>query len=287
MVSVANTLNGFAFGSLLFLVASGLTITFGLMRTINLAHGAFYLIGGYLAFDLYGRTDNYWLSLGIAVVVTAVIGMLVERLLLHRLINQELPQIILTVGVALIAGDLLLTTYGGNPISPPTPAGLQGSINFSESFVFPKFRIFLIVLALALAAAIMAFLRFSSVGAKVRAAVDDQEIARTVGIPVPLIFLLVFGAGTGLAAFAGVWGGALTSLSPETGFDILLLAFVVVVVGGLGSVPGALIAAFAVGLLDQYGKVLFPEWALFTIYAPVALFLAFRPTGLMGKVETR
>ncbi|SDX80237.1 branched-chain amino acid transport system permease protein [Modestobacter sp. DSM 44400] len=287
MVWLSNVLNGLAFGSLLFLVASGLTITFGLMRTINLAHGAFYLVGGYLAFDLYVRTGSYWLSLVVAVVVTAVIGMLVERLLLHRLLNQELPQIILTVGVSLMIGDLLLTQYGGSPISPPTPAGLEGSMQLFGSVIFPKFRAFLIVLALVLAALIMAFLRFSSIGAKVRSAVDDQEIARTIGIRVPLIFLLVFGAGTALAAFAGVWGGALTSLSPDTGLDVLLLALVVVVVGGLGSVPGALIAAFAVGLLDQFGKVLFPEWSLFTIYAPVALFLAFRPNGLLGKVESR
>ncbi|MCZ2837318.1 branched-chain amino acid ABC transporter permease [Modestobacter sp. VKM Ac-2985] len=287
MLWLSNVLNGLAFGSLLFLVASGLTITFGLMRTINLAHGGFYLVGGYLAFDLFTRTNDYWLSLVLAVVVTAVLGMIVQRFLLHRLINQELPQIILTVGVALILGDLLLAQYGGNPVSPPAPAGLEGSIQLTDTLVFPKFRLFLIGLALALAAVIMAFLRFSSVGAKVRSAVDDQEIARTIGIRVPLMFLLVFGTGTALAAFAGVWGGAMTSLSPDTGFDILLLALVVVVVGGLGSVPGALIAAFAVGLLDQFGRVLFPEWAMFTIYAPVALLLAFRPRGLLGKVETR
>lgn len=284
---VSNLLNGLAFGSLLFLVASGLTITFGLMRTINLAHGAFYLLGGYFAFDLFERTDNYWLSLLLAVALTAALGMLMERFLLHRLLNQELPQIILTVGVALIVGDLLLAKYGGNPISPPVPAQLEGSLQLSDTMVFPKFRAFLIILALVLAALTVAFLRWSSVGAKVRAAVDDQDIARSIGIPVPIIFLLVFGAGTALAAFAGVWGGALTSLSPDAGFEVLLLALVVVVVGGLGSVPGALIAAFAVGLLDQFGRVLFPEWALFTVYAPVALFLAFRPTGLMGQVATR
>jgi len=287
MATVSNILNGLAFGSLLFLVASGLTITFGLMRTINLAHGGFYLVGGYLAADLFGRTGDYWSSLVIAVLVTGVLGMLIERFLLHRLLNLELPQIILTVGVALIMGDLLLAQYGGSPISPPAPAGLDGALNITDTLIFPKLRAFLIVLALALAALITAFLRFSSVGAKVRSAVDDSEIARTIGIRVPVIFLLVFGAGTALAAFAGVWGGALTSLSPESGFDILLLALVVVVVGGLGSVPGALIAAFAVGLLDQFGKVLFPEWSLFTIYAPVALFLAFRPRGLLGKVEAR
>lgn len=287
MIWVSHALNGLAFGALLFLVASGLTITFGLMRTVNLAHGAFYLIGGYLAFDLYTRTGNYWLSLLIAVSAAAAVGMVMERLLLHRLLNQELPQIILTIGVALLVGDLILSHYGGNPISPPTPAGLEGPVHLFGSLVFPKFQLFLIVLALVLAAAIVAALRYSSLGAKVRSAVDDEEIARAVGIRVPLIFLFVFGAGTALAAFAGVWGGAFTSLAPENGFDILLLALVVVVVGGLGSVPGALVGAFAVGLVDHFGKVLFPEWSLFTIYAPVAIFLAFRPNGLFGRAEAR
>ena len=284
---VSDVLNGLAFGSLLFLVASGLTLTFGLMRTVNLAHGAFYLLGGYVAFDLYERTGSYWLSLLLAVALTAAVGMVVQRVLLHRLHDQELPQIILTVGVALVLGDLLLARYGGSPISPPVPPGLEGSLQLTDTLVFPRFRAFLIVLALVLAALIVAFLRYSPIGAKVRAAVDDQEIARSTGIPVPVLFLLVFGAGTALAAFAGVWGGALTSLSPEAGFDVLLLALVVVVVGGLGSVPGALLAAFAVGLLDQFGRVLFPEWALFTVYAPVALFLAFRPTGLLGTAAAR
>jgi branched-chain amino acid transport system permease protein len=287
MLWVTHVLNGLAFGSLLFLVASGLTITFGLMRAINLAHGGFYLIGGYLTFDLFTRTGNYWLSFLLAVLVTAALGMLVERFLLHKLLNQELPQIILTVGVALIIGDLLLAHYTANPITPPAPAGLEGSVSLFGSIVFPKLRLFLIGLALLVALLITTFLKYSSVGAKVRAAVDDQEIARTVGIRVPTMFLLVFGVGTALAAFAGVWGGTMTSLAPETGFDILLLALVVVVVGGLGSVPGALIAAFAVGLLDQFGRVLFPEWAMFTIYAPVVVLLALRPRGLFGRIEVR
>jgi branched-chain amino acid transport system permease protein len=287
MVSMATVLNGLAFGSMLFLVASGLTITFGLMRAINLAHGGFYLLGGYLAYDLYSRTGSYWLALALALVLTAAVGMLVERLLLHRVLNQELPQIILTVGVALILGDQLHAQYGANPILPPAPVSLQGSVTLFGSVVFPKLRLFLIGLALVVAVAITVFLRYSSVGAKVRAAVDDQEIARTVGVRVPMMFLLVFGVGTALAAFAGVWGGTMTSLAPERGFDILLLALVVVVVGGLGSVSGAFVAALVVGLLDQFGRVLFPEWAMFTIYAPVVLLLAFRPRGLFGKIEAR
>ena len=141
---------------------------------------------------------------------------------------------------------------------------------------------------LIVAAVVGAVMRYTRIGAKVRAAVDDEEIARSVGIRVPRIFVSVFGVGCVLAAFAGVWGGAFTGLAPENGFEILLLALVVVVVGGLGSVPGALLAAVLVGLVDEFGKLAFPDFALFTIYAPVALFLALRPWGIMGrKAEVR
>ncbi|MGP3911408.1 branched-chain amino acid ABC transporter permease [Nonomuraea sp. 10N515B] len=283
---LTHTLNGLAYGSLLFLVASGLTITFGLMRTVNLAHGAFYLLGGYLAYDLATRGTDYWLAMAIGVVGAAVSGMIAQRLLLHRIAGQELPQIVLTLGLALVIGDQILAHYGGDPISPPTPPGLTGPVELG-ALVFPKFRLVLIGIALGLALLVSALLRYTPIGAKVRAAVDDQEMARTVGIRVPLIFLLVFGLGTGLAAFAGVWGGAFTSLSPDSGFDVLLLALVVVIAGGLGSIPGALVAALAVGLVEEFGRVLFPGWAMFTLYAAVALVLALRPQGLLGKGAAR
>jgi branched-chain amino acid transport system permease protein len=283
---LTNTVNGLAYGALLFLVASGLTITFGLMRTVNLAHGGFYLLGGYLAYDLYAGGSNYWLALLAGVATAAVAGICSQRLLLHRLAGQELPQIVLTLGLAYIIGDQVLATHGGDPIAPPVPNGLEGPIEIG-SWVFPRFRLVLIGIAVGLALLMVALLRFTPVGAKVRAAVDDEQIARAVGIRVSLIFLLVFGLGAGLAAFAGVWGGALTSLSPDSGFDVLLLGLIVVIVGGTGSIAGALLAAFGVGLVDQYGKILFPGWALFTVYAAVAVFLALRPRGLFGKVLQR
>lgn len=286
MDTLSDILNGLAYGSLLFLVASGLTITFGLMRTINLAHGAFYLIGGYLAFDLYTRTGNYWMSLLLASVAAFLLGIVTQRVLLHKLVDQELPQIILTIGVAFVVGDQILAYYGGDPISPPVPPGLESAVVIGD-FVFPKFRLALIVVAIVVAVSTSALLRYTTIGARVRAAVDDQEIARTIGLRVPLIFMFVFGLGSALAAFAGIWGGALTSLAPDLGFEVLLLALVVIVVGGLGSIPGAFIAAMAVGVVDQMGRIIAPEWALFTIYAAVALFLALRPRGLLGKVEAR
>lgn len=281
---LGHVLNGLSFGALLFLLASGLTLTFGLMRTVNLAHGAFYAIGGYVALDVLRRTDQYWLAMIAGIVAATVIGILFERLALHRVLNKELPQIIITVGFAFLVSDLILAYYGGRPQSPPRPPGLTEVLRL-ENFAFPHFRMALIVVALLIFVALQLFITRTRVGAMVRASVDDEWVARSVGIKVPVIFVSVFGIGTALAAFAGVWGGAFTGLAPGTEFEILLLALVVVVVGGLGSVRGALLAAFAVGLLDEFGKWLFPTYALFTVYAPVAVLLAVRPRGFFGKEE--
>ena len=279
-----HVLNGLSFGSLLFLLASGLTLTFGLMRTINLAHGAFYALGGYIALDVLRRTDRYWLAMGAGIIGATFVGVIFERLVLHRVLNQELPQIIITVGFAFLVADLLLAYFGGRPQSPPRPPGLEGVIRL-DNFAFPHFRLALIAVAALVWFALHLLIGSTRIGAQVRASVDDEPIARTVGINVPVIFVSVFGAGTALAAFAGVWGGAFTGLQPGGEWDILLLALVVVVVGGLGSVGGAFVAALTVGLLDEFGKWLFPTFALFTLYAPVAVLLAFRPQGLFGKRE--
>lgn len=284
MVLLGHILNGLSFGALLFLLGSGLTLTFGLMRTVNLAHGAFYALGGYLALDVLRRTDRYWLAMLVGILGATVVGIVFERLILHRVLNQELPQIIITVGFAFLISDLILAYYGGRPQSPPRPPGLDGVLRL-DNFAFPHFRLALIFVALIVYAGLHLLITRTTIGAKVRASVDDEQIARAVGIRVPLIFVSVFGVGTALAAFAGVWGGAFTGLQPGTEFDILLLALVVVVVGGLGSVSGALLAALVVGLVDEFGKWLFPAYALFTLYAPVALLLAFRPRGFFGTEE--
>lgn len=277
-------LNGVSFGALLFLLASGLTLTFGLMRTVNLAHGAFYALGGYVALDVLRRTDQYWLAMAAGIVVAALVGIAFERLALHKVLNKELPQIIITVGFAFLVSDLILAYYGGRPQSPPRPPGLTGVLRL-ENFAFPHFRLALIVVAVLVFVSLHLMITRTRIGAMVRAAVDDEWIARSVGIRVPVIFVTVFGIGTALAAFAGVWGGAFTGLAPGSEFEILLLALVVTVVGGLGSVGGALLAAIGVGLLDEFGKWLFPTYALFTLYAPVAVLLAFRPRGLFGREE--
>lgn len=281
---VTHALNGLSFGSLLFLVASGLTLAFGLMRALNLAHGAFYLLGGYLALDLLERTGSYGLAMAGAVVAVTLLGVAFERLLLRRVRHEELAQVVLTVGAAFLIADQILAYYGGRPVVPPRPPGLEGTITIGD-VTFPTFRLALIGVAVGIFVALWLVIHRTRVGAQLRAAVDDEAMARAVGLRVPALFMSVFGAGAALAAFGGVWGGAFTGLEPGGEFTILLLALVVVVVGGLGSVTGAFFAALLVGLVDEFGKWLFPGFALFTLYAPVALLLALRPRGLFGKGE--
>jgi branched-chain amino acid transport system permease protein len=275
-------LNGLSFGSLLFLVASGLTLAYGLMGALNLAHGAFYALGGYIALHMivqYGH--SYWVATMIAMAMVAVIAIAFERLLLHRLLHDDLPQVVLTIGFAFLIADQILSFFGGRPRTPPRPPGLEG-VFMVGNIVFPWYRLVLIGVAIGVYVLLMLAIHQTRIGATIRAAVDDEQMARATGLPVPVVFMAAFGVGAALAAFAGVWGGAFTGLSPGLEFHVLLLALVVVVVGGLGSVTGALVAAVLVGLLDEFGKVLFPSFALFTVYAPVALILAYRPQGLFG-----
>lgn len=282
MATIAgHTLNGLAFGMLLFLVASGLTLSFGLMRLVNLAHGSLYLMGGYIALDVLSRTGSYSLALLAAVAIVVLAGLLLEQLL-ARLHEQELPQIVLTIGIALVIGDLLLWIYGGRPKLPPTPPYLAGSVHLL-GIVFPRYRLSLIAIGAVTALGLGLLLQRTKIGAMVRSAVDDQPIARAMGVRVPLLFVAVFAAGSALAAFAGVWGGAFTGTYPGVDFQVVLLALAVVIVGGLGSVRGALLGAVLVGLLDEFGKSYFTQYALFSIYAPVVLILLVRPRGLFGR----
>jgi len=279
---VSHSLNGLAFGMLLFLVASGLTLSFGLMRLVNVAHGSLYLLGGYIALDVLRRTHSYGVALLVAVGVVVVAGMLLERLL-SRLHGEDLPQIVLTIGVALIIGDLALWRYGGVPQLPPTPPYLSGSVHIL-GVVFPRYRLSLIVIGLLVAAGLGLLLQRTRLGATVRSAVDDQPIARAMGVRVPVLFVAVFAVSSALAAFAGVWGGAFTGTYPGVDFQVILLALVVVVVGGLGSLRGALLGAALIGLLNEFGQSYFTGYALFSVYAPVVVVLLLRPRGLFGRV---
>ena len=279
---ITQAFNGISYGALLFLLASGLSLIFGVMRIVNLAHGSYFMLGGYVGLSVVWRTGSFLAALVASAVAIALIGIGMERLFLRRLPGQTLGQVLMTVGFALMFQDVALLVWGGDPYTIPVPAALQGIVT-AGTLRFPAYRIFIIFVAVLVGAGLWVVLDRTRVGAMIRAAVDDREMAQGVGIHVPVVSLGVFALGAALAALGGVIGGGFLGVYPGADFEVLPYAFVVVIVGGLGSLPGAMVGSLLVGLLDNFGKALFPELSYFTLFAPMALILALRPTGLFGR----
>jgi len=279
---VNQTFNGVTYGALLFLLAGGLSLIFGMMRIVNMTHGSYYLLGGYVALTVMWGGGHYLLAVVVGALVIALIGIVEWNSFLKRLSGQELGQVLTTMGFALIFQDLAQVIWGGDPYTIPVPAMLSGSVS-TGPFTFPIYRIFIVAVAAFIAALLWLVLERTRIGAMMRATVDDPEMARGVGINVFLISMAVFSLGASLAALAGVVAGGFVGVYPGADFEILPYAFVVVIVGGMGSIKGALIGSLMVGLLDNFGKALFPELSYFTLFAPMAAILAVRPTGLFGR----
>lgn len=279
---IIQAFNGISYGALLFLLASGLSLIFGVMRIVNLAHGSYFMLGGYVGLSVVWRTHSFLAALLAGAVAVGLIGAGMERLFLRRLPGQILGQVLMTMGFALIFQDVALLIWGGDPYMIPMPAQLTGVVR-AGTLSFPLYRIFIVVVAVLVGLLLWLALDRTRTGAMIRAAVDDAEMAQGVGIRVPLISLAVFALGACLAAFGGVIGGAFLGVYPGADFEVLPYAFVVVIVGGLGSLPGAMVGSLLVGLVDNFGKALFPELSYFTLFAPMALILALRPTGLFGR----
>ncbi len=274
--------NGISYGALLFLLGSGLSLVFGVMRIVNLAHGSYFLLGGYVGLTAVSRTKSFPLALLSGALSVALIGLGMERLFLRRLIKQSLPQVLMTMGFALVFQDLGLLVWGGDPHTLAVPALLARSVQAGPVFV-SFYRLFIIAVASAVGLVLWVFLEKTRAGASIRATVDDAEMAQGVGINVPLLSAGVFALGAFLAALGGVVGAGFIGVYPGLDFEVLPYAFVVVIVGGLGSLPGVIVGSLLVGLLDNFGKALFPELSYFTLFAPMALILALKPTGLFGK----
>jgi branched-chain amino acid transport system permease protein len=275
-------LNGITFGALLFLVASGFTLIFGLMRIVNLAQGSLYLLGGYIGLSTIRATGSFWLALLAGAAAVGFIGLVIERGLLGAVRGKPMSEILLTVGLSFIVADLALATWGGDPITLDAPAGLDGS---TEVFgiTYPVFRLAVLALGAIVAVGLWYLLERTRVGAMVRAGVDDREMAAALGIDVRLVFTAVFVLGALLAGLAGVVGGAYLSLFPGADAEILTYSLVVVVLGGLGSLRGAVVGALLVGLIYTFGQSLVPDLAYFVLFAPMALILIVRPQGLFGR----
>lgn len=275
-------LNGLSFGALLFLLASGFTLVFGLMKIVNLAHGAFYLVGGYVGIAAFGATRSFLVAVLAGAATAAVFGLASERLLLRRVRGQELPEVLLTVGIALIIADGCLAVFGGNPRSIPIPTPLAGSVRLG-SYAYPAYRLFVIALAATIGVVLYLVQHRTRLGALIRAGVDDREIAEAMGIDVPRVFTAMFVFGGALAGLAGVVAAGLLTLRPGADTDILLFALVVVVIGGLGSLQGAAVGSVLIGLVDAFSKVWVPELSYFAVFAPMAIILMFRPAGLFAR----
>ncbi len=276
-------MNGITFAALLFLLASGFTLIFGLMRVVSLTHGAFYLVGGYVGLTVIRLTGNFFIGLIVAAIVIGLLGILIERGLLRFVRGETLPQVLLTIGLAFIMGDASLVIWGGDPVSIPPPEFLRGSITVGP-LTYPRYRFFVVFVGVLVAAILWVLQAKTRLGAIIRAGVDDIEMVDALGINIKLVFSGVFLVGAALAGLTGVMGGPFLSLYPGADSEILLFGLVVVIIGGLGSLEGAIVGSLVVGLLDTFGKALFPELSYFTIFGPMAIMLALRPRGLFGRI---
>jgi branched-chain amino acid transport system permease protein len=281
-VSLFQLLNGLTFAALLFIVASGFTLIFGLLRIVNLAHGALYLFGGYIGYSVATLTGSFVLAGIAAMAFVAAAGLLLDQGLLRFVRGHDLRQVLLTLGVALILNDLALLIWGGDTFSVPMPDVLKGAINVFGVF-YPKFRMFVLLVGVIVFIGLWLMLNKTRLGALIRAGVDDAEMVEASGINIRRVFLLTFMLGSALAGLGGLLGGAFLTLYPSADSEILVFSLAVVIIGGRGSLVGAAVGSIMIGLLNTFGQVWFPELAYFVIFGPMALLLAFRPLGLFGR----
>jgi branched-chain amino acid transport system permease protein len=258
------------------------TLIFGVMRIVNLAHGSYFMLGGYVALSVIWSTGSWLLAIPAAALAVALIGLAMERVFLRPLGTDPLRQVLLTVGFAFVFQQAALDLWGGDPLSIDPPGILDQSLVAGELHL-PVYRIFMILVAVAIGLVLWLVIDKTRMGAMVRAAVDDAEMARGVGIDTSRVSMLVFALGALLAGLGGMIGGAFLGVYPGLDFEILPVAFAVVIIGGMGSLAGAAVGSLVVGLADNFGKALFPEIAYFSLYAPMVLILALRPTGLFGR----
>jgi branched-chain amino acid transport system permease protein len=284
MFYLIQLLNAVQYGLLLFLLSSGLTLIFGIMGVINLAHGSFYMIGAYLAFWLAKASGNFWLAIPLATVIGFGIGLLLEITIIRRLYKRDhLYQVLLTFGLILVIEELRSILFGNDVHGVAVPAVWDYSIPLTETLSYPVYRLFVTGVCLAIAAAMYFIIQKTRMGMMIRAGNHNREMAASLGVNISLLFALVFAAGMALAAFAGTIAAPIVSVAPGMGNQILIICFVVVVIGGIGSINGAMIASLLIGLADTLGKVLAPEYSGVAVYLLMAVILLWRPEGLANR----
>jgi len=277
-------LNGLQYGLLLFLISSGLTLIFGVMGVINLAHGSLYMIGAYLTYVVAGATGEFWLALPAAVIGGLVLGAVLERILFQRFRHRDhLDQVLLTFALILLFEEARAALIDNQFHAVQVPPVLDFSVPVMGGFAYSAYRLVVLAICLAVAACMVAFVERTRLGASIRAAAENPEMVDLLGIDARLIHTLVFAAGTALAMLAGALAAPLQSVYPGMGDGFLILSFIVVVIGGLGSIAGAFWAALLVGLIDTLGKVYVPQLAGIAVCGLMALVLLWRPTGLFSR----
>jgi branched-chain amino acid transport system permease protein len=285
---------GITLGALYFLVASGFTLIFGLMRNVNLAHGSLYLLGGYIGFEVSEATGSWLLAFPVVFIVVAALGMVLQNQVFSRMEGQELRQTMVTIGLSVVIADILLWIWGGQSYTIFSPDWLSGPMTLpviaqvrdtgeAVYLSYPAVRIAILIAAIVIGAAMWLVLNRTRIGMLVRAGVDDREMLAASGVRIQYVFLLVFAFGAGLAGIAGIVGGTFQSLSPGEDTRFLLASLVVVIVGGMGSIPGAAVGALVIGLSEQLGLVYAPTYSVVFTFLIMAGVLAFRPQGLFGE----
>ena len=274
---------GVALGSIFILLAIGLSLIFGMLTVVNFAHGAFYMVGAYMGVFLYGLTGNFWVCLILVPVGVGSIGLLVERFLVRPLYGRSIDDpLLLTFGLGYVFIEMVRILFGLNGIPFSTPAGLRGALDIGIGF-FPLYRLFLIGATALLVLGLWLFIEKTKFGLIIRAGARDPEIVRVLGIDVSKVWLLVFGIGTGIAGLSGMLAAPLQTVTPEMGVPVLAEAFVVTVVGGMGSLAGAVVAGLMVGIVVAMTSLVAPEMAKVSIFVLMALVLLVRPQGLFGE----
>jgi branched-chain amino acid transport system permease protein len=286
-------LNSIQYGLLLFLIASGLTLIFGIMGIINLAHGSFYMIGAYLAWSIAATLGSLWAAIAVGILLSVAIGMVLEWLLISRLYNRDhLYQVLLTYGLILMFEETRSVIWGNDVHGVAIPEMLSASIRLTDTLSYPVYRLWMSGVCLVIALAMYWLIQRTRLGMMIRAGASNREMVQSLGINIQLLYRLVFALGIALAAFAGMIAAPVSSVFPGMGNQVLIICFVVVVIGGIGSVKGALVGALLIGLVDTFGKVIevkigdfavLPELAGMSIYLLMAVVLLWRPEGIFGR----
>lgn len=277
------TLNGLTLASLYFIVASGFTLVFGLMRNVNLAHGSLFLIGAYVGWITGEYTGSWLLAVLAGFVASAIVGVLIQVIVFRRMQGEDLRQTLVTIGLSIVLADLMLWYFGGEIYTFDPPAWIYGTTSLPVIEKFPTYRLVVLCVSIAIGLALWGLLTRTRMGMMIRAGVDDRGMLSASGVNVQRIFALTFALGAGLAGLAGVVGGTALSISPGEDTRYLLASLVVVIVGGMGSVPGAAIGALLIGLAEQFGQAYAPTYSVVFTFVIMIVALAFRPRGVLGK----